>query len=163
MTTQQGSFASRQKFVQAVAFSVFIIATALTLVYTGDYTFYRTYIYLAYVFLAMLAVLWLVEVFTLAAKLRSKPTNEAGENKTTIHGLPIMFKLAVALNIATLAALVAYCAIVAAYPATLQLPAYFPYLFTAFVMAFLTSFVLLVFVATGGIPNQKVSKKEKGG
>jgi hypothetical protein len=154
MTTQQGPFASRQKFIQAVAFSVFIVATALTLVYTSYYTLHRIYIYVAYAFLAFLAVLWLVEVFVLAAKLRPKPTNDAGENKTAIHGLPIRFKMAVALNIATLAALVTYCAFVAA-DTTLQFPAYFPYLFTAFMMAFLTTFVALMFVASGGIPNQK--------
>ncbi len=88
MNTMQGSFASCQKFVQAVAFSVFMLATALTLVYTGYYTFYRTYIYLAYAFLALLAFLWLVEVLAFATKLRSKPTNDAEENMMAVHDLP---------------------------------------------------------------------------
>jgi len=162
MTTQQGSFASRQIFVQAVAFGVFLVATALTLVYTGYYTLYQTYIYLAYSFLAVLAVLWLAEVFFFSAKLRSKPTNDATESKTAVQGLPRPFKLAVTLNGVTFAALVAYCAFVAA-DLTLQFSSYFQYLFTAFTMAFLTSFVVLMFVASRGIPNQKVSKKEKGG
>jgi len=156
--TTQGSFTSRQKFVQAVAFSVFMVATALSLVYTGYYTFYQTYIYLAYAFFAVLAVLWLAEVFTFSAKLRPKPTNEAGENRTAVQGLPIGFKLTVALNVATFAALAAYCAFVAAYP-TLQFTSYYPHLFTAFMMAFLTSFVLLMFVASKGIPNQKKKKR----
>jgi hypothetical protein len=154
MTTQQGSFASGQKFVQAVAFSVFVLAVALSLAYTGYFTLYQTYLYLAYGFLALLAVLWLMEVFAFAAKLRPKPTNEAKENTTAVHRLPTRFKLAVALNIVTLTALVAYCALVAA-DTTLQSLSYFQYLFTAFMMAFLTSFVLLMFVASEGIPNQK--------
>ncbi len=154
MTTMQGSFASRQIFVQGVAFGVFILATALTLAYTGYYTFYRTYIYLAYVFLALLAVLWLVEVFAFASKLRPKPTNDVEGNMKAVQSLPMRFKLAVTLNLATFAALVAYCAFVAA-DTTLQFTADFPYLFTAFMMAFLTFFVLLMFAASSKIPNRK--------
>ncbi len=138
----------RQKLVLAIGFGVFADATILSLIYTAYYTFYQTYVYTAYILLALLAALVAAEVFALFPNRISNGT-ENGK----IRVFPSYFKAAAAFNIAALVALAAFSVTVATYP-KLQYPAYFPYLFTAFMMTFLVSSTLLVYVSGRGLSSQ---------
>jgi hypothetical protein len=154
MTSNQWWLKNHQKLVLALAFGVFVDAAAFTLLFTGYYTFFQTDVYGAYVLLALLAALSALEIWAVHPKNTLKPAIDPEKAKAaTQQSSPSYFYATVAFNVAMVVALAAFSMISAMYQ-TIQYPADFPYLFTAIMMTYLVSFVLLVFVASGGTRNQ---------
>jgi|WetSurMetagenome_2_1015567.scaffolds.fasta_scaffold538610_1 hypothetical protein len=154
MTSNQWWLKNHQKLVLSVAFGVFVDATAFTLLFTGYYTFFQTDVYGAYVLLALLAALSALEIWAVHPKMTPKPASNPERAKAAAQqSKPSYFYATATFNVAAVVALAAFSMTAAMYQ-TIQYPAYFPYLFTAIMMTYLVSFLLLVFVASGGIRNQ---------